>query len=177
MPASWTGLGVWANFVRAKFALDWLHGLLRQRQWWARTVCPAYQPAGFVSVEGLDLLVFRKLRYNACTFNRFAVYVSRTVRCTANRKTLKTPLKTHSAEWRNGRRSGLKNLSKQERCRKFVIFPVFSAGSFAANHRMSQPRCTIPCTVNWRWRRRSDCHQGQRKTAASCPASRDASVS
>jgi hypothetical protein len=46
---------------------------------------------GFCSRSGVTLEDMRGRRYNACTFNRCAVYVSRTVKYTANRKTLKTP--------------------------------------------------------------------------------------
>jgi hypothetical protein len=57
-------------------------------------IFPHGKTAGFLafsSRSGLTLEDMQGGRYNACTFNRCAVYVSRTVKCTANRKTLKTP--------------------------------------------------------------------------------------
>jgi hypothetical protein len=68
--------------------------ILRCREGGILLIFPHGKTAGFCefySRSGLTLEDMQGGRYNACTFDACAVYVSRTVKCTANRKTLKTP--------------------------------------------------------------------------------------
>jgi hypothetical protein len=61
--------------------------------------------------------------------------------------TLKNTTKTMLAEWRNGRRSGLKNLRLAEARQKFVIFPVFFDAAASVNRQPRTPPCTLTCTL------------------------------
>lgn len=61
---------------------------------------------------------------------------------------LKNTAKTTPAEWRNGRRSGLKNLRLLEARQKFVIFPVFFDVAESVNRQPRTPPCTLTCTLS-----------------------------